>query len=323
MSGSGNSISDCKLVERFIDFLLETIEELLNFRTCFSVLVSNQVEVHLKELKFLLSLLADHRKLCIGLALCKNTLTEIKALSNEAGLFLHSFFFTMDLVTTTKMDLALSVLLERIEIAKVKIKDHCVAVAINLNYGIESLRVAESPSKVSSSQDKTIPMVEKIIVGFEDTAKQIKNKLLRGPECRQIISVVGMPGLGKPTLAKKLYNDFNVRNHFDKLSWCVVSQTYKKRKLLIDILSSLSNLNRDKISEMEDEMLEEHLYKTLIDRRYLIVMDDLWDVHAWDNLKRYFPDDNINGSRILFTSRLKNVASETSHVIIEPPPVTW
>ncbi|CAA2934883.1 late blight resistance homolog R1A-10 [Olea europaea subsp. europaea] len=156
-------------------------------------------------------------------------------------------------------------------------------------------------------------------VGLEKMTTQIASNLLGKPEYRQIISIAGMPGPGKTTLAKKIHKDSNVRHHFEKLSWRVVPQTYNKRKLLIDILSSLSDLDRDYISEIEDEgKLAECLYKSLKGRRYLIVMDDLWDTKAWDDLKRLFPEDR-NGSRISFTSRLKNVASEISHVIIEPP----
>ncbi|XP_022851797.1 putative late blight resistance protein homolog R1A-3 [Olea europaea var. sylvestris] len=124
-------------------------------------------------------------------------------------------------------------------------------------------------------------------VGLEKMTTQIASNLLGKPEYRQIISIAGMPGPGKTTLAKKIHKDSNVRHHFEKLSWRVVPQTYNKRKLLIDILSSLSDLDRDYISEIEDE-------------------------------GKLFPEDR-NGSRILFTSRLKNVAPEISHVIIEPP----
>ncbi|XP_022853824.1 putative late blight resistance protein homolog R1B-14, partial [Olea europaea var. sylvestris] len=57
---------------------------------------------------------------------------------------------------------------------------------------------------------------------------------------------------------------------------------------------------------MEEENLAEELYKKLKGMRYLIVMDDVWDTEPWDDLKRYFPDDET-GSRILFTSRNKEL----------------
>ncbi|KAL2551437.1 putative late blight resistance protein-like protein R1B-17 [Forsythia ovata] len=62
---------------------------------------------------------------------------------------------------------------------------------------------------------------------------------------------------------------------------------------------------------MDDESLAKDLYKSLKGRRDLIVMDDIWDTKPWDDLKRYFPDDGTR-SRILFTTRNKNVGSEAS-----------
>lgn len=55
-----------------------------------------------------------------------------------------------------------------------------------------------------------------------------------------------------------------------------------------------------------DQLLEQ-LYRKLKGKRYLIVMDDLWSIEAWDLVKRSFPDDN-NGSRIMITTRLLEVA---------------
>ncbi|KAK6140663.1 hypothetical protein DH2020_025597 [Rehmannia glutinosa] len=81
-----------------------------------------------------------------------------------------------------------------------------------------------------------------------------------------------------------------------------------KETLLIDILISLkSEADKNKILELEDEDLLESIYKSLKGRRYLIVVDDIWSSNVWDDLRRCFPDDG-NGSRILFTSRNKDVA---------------
>ncbi|KAL2531301.1 Disease resistance protein RPP13 [Abeliophyllum distichum] len=62
---------------------------------------------------------------------------------------------------------------------------------------------------------------------------------------------------------------------------------------------------------MEDEELAECLYKILKGTRYLIVIDNMWDRHTLEDLKRYFPDDGT-GNRILITTRYENMAKHSS-----------
>ncbi|KAG8365135.1 hypothetical protein BUALT_Bualt18G0072900 [Buddleja alternifolia] len=190
---------------------------------------------------------------------------------------------------------------------------------IKTNYDhIGALKVANEFSEQVSLQPNRSSVVDDIIVGFEEKAIDILEQLVGGTEHLQIISIFGMPGLGKTTLAKKLYNHPLVNYHFHKRSWCVVTQTYCRRSLLIEILISLaSELDRAMVLKMDEERLEEHIYKTLKGRRYLIVMDDVWDSCVWDDLRRYFPHDG-NGCRILFTSRIKDVPPPNT-VIHEPP----
>ncbi|XP_022867339.1 putative disease resistance RPP13-like protein 3, partial [Olea europaea var. sylvestris] len=64
-------------------------------------------------------------------------------------------------------------------------------------------------------------------------------------------------------------------------------------------------------SEKDIDQLGELLYKNLKGRRYLLIMDDVWNIEAWDSVKRYFPKDEL-GSRILLTTRLENVANDIS-----------
>ncbi|XP_057801714.1 putative late blight resistance protein homolog R1A-10 [Salvia miltiorrhiza] len=54
--------------------------------------------------------------------------------------------------------------------------------------------------------------------------------------------------------------------------------------------------------------MAEKVYKILVGRRFFIVMDDMWSTKVLNDVKKLFPDDN-NGSRILLTTRLVDVAA--------------
>lgn len=149
-------------------------------------------------------------------------------------------------------------------------------------------------------------LADEIIVGFEEELTRIKDQLTGGSKRLQVVSIVGMAGLGKTTLARKVYNDPLVLYHFYSCAWIFVSQEYRKRELLHRLLSSVMQ-HTDGIDQMSEEELAQKLCKSLKGRRYLIVMDDIWDVRAWFDFKTCFPNDN-NGSRILLTSRHGNVA---------------
>jgi hypothetical protein len=63
------------------------------------------------------------------------------------------------------------------------------------------------------------------------------------------------------------------------------------------------------------ECLVEKLCVYLQGKRYLVVMDDIWKTEVWNEVKYAFPN-NSNGSRILITSRIKEVALHSS---LTPP----
>ncbi|CAA2956192.1 late blight resistance homolog R1A-3 [Olea europaea subsp. europaea] len=288
-----------------VDSLLDDLNDLINHKPVLILEVKDQITALYEELNYSRFFLKDidvqHNKELIECVM------RLRDLAYEAEYIINSFVVGEVPVWYLTMRLSSVILTNRV--IRTKLSE------IKMNLGIGRLEVVESPREVSS-QRKNIPMVDEIIVGFEDERIQIASQLVGGPHYLQIISIIGMPGLGKTTLAKKLYNDSSVVYHFDKRSWTVVSQTYQKRKQLIDILSPITDLSRDTILNMDNESLAENLYKNLKGRRYLIIMDDMWSKEAWDDLKRYFPNDR-NGSRILFTSRLKDVALQTSsHGII-------
>uniref|UniRef100_M1A2J4 NBS-coding resistance gene analog n=1 Tax=Solanum tuberosum TaxID=4113 RepID=M1A2J4_SOLTU len=142
------------------------------------------------------------------------------------------------------------------------------------------------------------------VVGFEKDAEIIMKKLIRGTKERDVISIYGMPGLGKTTLARKVYNNPTTVNYFDVKAWCAVSQTYNRRGLLVEIFKQATS-NENEIKEDVD--IADMLRKSLIGRRYLIVLDDIWDVEAWEDLGICFPEGEY-GSRVMVTTRIEQVA---------------
>ncbi|KAM3337544.1 hypothetical protein P3S68_031869 [Capsicum galapagoense] len=121
------------------------------------------------------------------------------------------------------------------------------------------------------------------IVGFEDVIEKLRDQLIKGTKGRDVISSVGMPGLGKTTLAYRLYNDILVSSHFDIRAQYCVSQVYSRKELLMAILRDAINENFDCGENRPDELADQ-LCRTLFSRRYLILVDDVWETSVWDDL---------------------------------------
>lgn len=155
---------------------------------------------------------------------------------------------------------------------------------------------------------------EEDVVGFVHDSTTLVKQLTTGKQDQlDVSSIFGMGGLGKTTLAKKVYNKVRQKNHFNCYAWVYVSQDFRCKELLIEILKSQMKIldSKRELEELSEEELKTKLAEYLREKKYLVVVDDVWTTEVWDELKAAFPN-NLNGSRILITSREKKVVSHSS-----------
>ncbi|PWA94208.1 Disease resistance protein [Artemisia annua] len=172
----------------------------------------------------------------------------------------------------------------------------------------------ESRKLLERNVAKQIVGEEENVVGFEEDTIKLLEKLTGFSKKLEVIPIVGMAGLGKTTLAKRVFGDPYIVYFFDIRAWSCVSQECVKRDFLLGILSSIVQLT-NRIYSMSDDQLGEQIYRGLKGQKYLVVLDDIWDNRAWKELKIYFPDDR-NGSRILLTTRNIDLNLEASAAVV-------
>ncbi|VAH99610.1 unnamed protein product [Triticum turgidum subsp. durum] len=146
------------------------------------------------------------------------------------------------------------------------------------------------------------------LVGIDGPREEVANWLMDTQKKLKVVSVVGFGGLGKTTLSKQVYD--KIRGHFKSVAFISVSQKPDMRVLLSRLQLKLGISVSSHDCGFED--IIEELRKYLADKRYLIVLDDLWDQSAWNTISLAFPE-NGNGSRIIVTTRVEDVASVACH----------
>ncbi|XP_065871561.1 putative disease resistance protein RGA4 [Euphorbia lathyris] len=181
-----------------------------------------------------------------------------------------------------------------------------------------SLRLSSVPHNLEDMLSQnwlpTDSIIDSSVVGRKADVAKIVNLLTSSYDQQfTVVSIIGMGGVGKTTLAKLVCQKLMgfTRKPFDVKIWVSVSNYLSVPKILGEMLKSLNALMGGLTNE--DEILQQ-LKKELVSTKFLLVLvlDDVWnhDPSSWHLLKTQLSRICTNsGNAILVITRFENVAS--------------
>ncbi|KAL0009828.1 hypothetical protein SO802_004936 [Lithocarpus litseifolius] len=142
------------------------------------------------------------------------------------------------------------------------------------------------------------------VVGLEEDIREVVLDLISGSE--HVVSIVGMKGIGKTTLAKEIYERGDIVEHFSFRAWVSVREMANHDALSIDIAKQVlgTHGSQEEINGRDSWMNK--VCDFLKERTYLVVLDNFTEENAWETLKKAFPA--TERSRILVTTHDRSVA---------------
>ncbi|XP_013633813.1 PREDICTED: disease resistance protein RPP8-like [Brassica oleracea var. oleracea] len=174
------------------------------------------------------------------------------------------------------------------------------------SFGIQQI-VYRSPSLQERQREiqQTYPKrSQKDLVGVEQSVKELVGHLVENDNI-QVVSISGMGGIGKTTLARQVFHHDIVRSQFDGFAWICVSQDFKRKDIWQKLLQDLRPHDKG-IEHTNEGTLQAELFHLLETSKYLIVMDDVWTKEDWDVIKDVFPQER-GGWKMILTSRNEGV----------------
>ncbi|KAF7081524.1 hypothetical protein CFC21_085457 [Triticum aestivum] len=146
------------------------------------------------------------------------------------------------------------------------------------------------------------------LVGIDEPKAKVIKLLTEGTSTQEktkLVSIVGSGGMGKTTLASQVYED--LKGKFKCQAFLTVSRNPDMMNILRTILRAVSGQHYRDTEEGSIEQLIMKIKDFLVDKRYFVVVDDIWDVGTWNVIKLAFPVTS-SGSIIITTTRINDVA---------------
>jgi hypothetical protein len=162
--------------------------------------------------------------------------------------------------------------------------------------------------KTMSQFDETAIVGDSIEKDTKELAQILTTTSDDNHDLIKVVSITGMGGMGKTTLAQKIFKETVVQEHFKIRIWLSITQHFDEAELLRTAISHAGGHH----GGMQDKsMLVETLINTLSASKFLLVMDDVWGDSAWDHVLSV-PVKNAchkqPGSRVLVTTRFEDLA---------------
>ncbi|KAG8093905.1 hypothetical protein GUJ93_ZPchr0012g19287 [Zizania palustris] len=176
-------------------------------------------------------------------------------------------------------------------------------------------------------QLRALFMVETQLVGIDEPRDELVSWLMEEDPRLRVLAIVGFGGLGKTTLARMVCESPVVKSaDFQCYPLFFVSQTFNIRTLFQHMVRELIQkphkamamagyknglITEDYLEGMERwevAVLTENLRQYFQDKRFIVILDDIWTVSAWESIKCALPD-NLKGSRVIVTTRITDVAN--------------
>ncbi|KAF8011359.1 hypothetical protein BT93_J1839 [Corymbia citriodora subsp. variegata] len=197
----------------------------------------------------------------------------------------------------------------------------------------EGLPDNKRASSSKSNRENTRQRVESDIVGRDEYVKELLAWLI-GPKDDddsnlRVISVVGERACGKTALVRSVFSKLEIKHHFDCRAWVRVAdlgvESDPMKNLLVDILKQTPLPDNAKdLEHKKEEQLFEMLHKSLMEIRYLIVLDNLCEASLINKLLVPFVD-SAKGSRVIITTpnaEMQKFADPWTPSIRLPPDMT-
>nr|UBY07102.1 NBS-LRR disease resistance protein [Dasypyrum villosum] len=170
---------------------------------------------------------------------------------------------------------------------------------------VHAARSSDARRETSGEFDRQGVVGEKI---EEDTRKLVEMMLTEKESNDNIMvfAAVGVGGIGKTTLAQKIFNDEALNADFEKTIWLSINKDFDKVELLRTIITQAEGVHG---GEKALAVLQPILAATLKGKKLFLVLDDVWNHGAWDDfLKAPLANVVARGSRVLVTTRDERVA---------------